>query len=227
MKLNDIGQSSPKKINQILESRFGFRLDFDRLTIEKADRLLGSINEGIQKIKMSGQIHTSERNPRYTEMLIVKEGLESWLDRQYITEGEVETAQVLLAAKDFVDRLQDMIEEASQMLNEDLPPLGDTIKDQIGTNEGTTFVSTTTETLNGLLEALKAARETMDSATRTLAGQEIAPPQLAGQEAQAPMPAGEPMPAEEPAPAPAGELPELPDLEAEEEFEEPIGRERR
>lgn len=223
MELKDIGSSTPKKINKILESRFGFRLDFDRLSIEKADRLLGSINEGLQKVRMSGRVHTSERNPRYTEMLLVKEGLESWLDRQYIAEGEVETAQAILAAKDFVDRLQDMIEETSQMLNEDLPPLGDTIKDQIGANEGASFVSAATEALNGLLEAVRAARESMDAATRVLAGQEapaMAPG--AGEDMEAMPPAEEP--AMEPE-APMGELPDLPDLE--DEVSEPVGRARR
>lgn len=226
MELKDIGSSTPKKINKILESRFGFRLDFDRLSIEKADRLLGSINEGLQKVRMSGRIHTSERNARYTEMLLVKEGLESWLDRQYITEGEVETAQALLAAKDFVDRLQDMIEETSQMLNEDLPPLGDTIKDQVGANEGANFVNAATEALNGLLEAVRGAREAMDAATRVLAGQEAPPAMAPGAGAGEEM--GAMPPAEEPAmepEAPMGELPDLPDLE--DDTSEPVGRARR
>jgi hypothetical protein len=219
MKLNDIEDSSPKKVNQVLESRFGLRVDFDRMTIERADRLLGMVNEGVQKVRMSPTVHTSERNPRYMELLMIKEGLENWLDRQYISEGEVETAQAILAAKDFVDRLQDMIEDASQMLNEDLPPLGDSIKDQIGANEGSAFVAAATEALNGLLEAVKVARESMDSATRVLAGQE-APSAPAGAMIAA-EPVAEPVAASEP----AGELPALPDLE--DSDEEPVGRERR
>lgn len=227
MKLNDIGQSSPKKANMILESRFGFKINFDNLTIEKADRLLGTVNEGLNKIRMSNKIHTAERDPRYMELLVIKEGIEGWLDQQYITESEVGAAESLLAAKDFVDRLQGMIEDLSQMLNEDLPPLGDSIKDQIGVEQAAAFVTSATETLNALLAATKASRETMDQASRSLAGQE-APAMAPGAAPEAEMPADEAEPeAEMPADEaePEAELPELPDLDDEDEG--PVGRERR
>jgi hypothetical protein len=233
MNLRDLGQSSPKKINQILESRFGFRIDFSNLTIQRADGLLASINEGLRRVRISEGAHTSQRSPKYTEMLLVKEGLEKWLESQYITEGEVESAQTILAAKDFVDRLQSMIEDAGQMLNEDLPPLGDSIRDQLGIEQGDRFVGAVTGALNSLLEATKAAREQVDSATRVLAGEETPSADLDSAELVSDMDSdtgdmddmGSDM--EPSAGGDMDQLPELPDLKKEKSPEPSLGRARR
>ena len=40
--------------------------------------------------------------------------------RQMLREGEIENAEAALAAKDQVDRLQDMVEELGKMSNEEL-----------------------------------------------------------------------------------------------------------
>ena len=112
MKLSEMARTSPKKINKLMESRFGFSINFDKLTVEKAERLSETIEANLNKIRHSTDLHTAERNPRYMELLTVREGLAAWLDqnRRQLTEGEVGNAEVLLAAKDMVDSIQDVIE---------------------------------------------------------------------------------------------------------------------
>jgi hypothetical protein len=38
MKLAEMATTSAKKINKVMESRFGFALDFNKMTVEKAER---------------------------------------------------------------------------------------------------------------------------------------------------------------------------------------------
>lgn len=223
MNLKELTPQKTKKLNRVMESRFGFKIDYDNLDYAKAQRLKLALDEGLDRIRRSAAIHSAERNPQYMEMLMVREGLTEWIKQQdVLLEGELESAEAVLAAKDMVDSIQDMITDASKMLNEQLPPLLDTIKDQIGTAQADGFKNKAQEALNNLLTVLNSTRESLDSGAR----------QLAGEEAPMDMPLG-------PTPEPSAE-PEVSDLDQEEpegdDFEasaaavggnEPLGRERR
>lgn len=173
MNLNQLSPSKVKRINKLLETRFGFEINYNKLSLSKAMRLSTALNENLNKIRRSYGAHVAEKNPKYMEMLLVKESLNDWISHQeFLIEGELETAEVVLAAKDMVDSVQDMITDASKMQNEELPPLLDSIRDQVGTAEADAFESTVTSALQGLMEALKAARDALDSGARVLAGEQ-------------------------------------------------------
>jgi len=161
------------------------------------------------------------------EMLMVREGLKDWISQQdVLLEGELESAEAVLAAKDMVDSIQDMISDASKMLNDQLPPLLDSIRDQIGTAQADTFKSAAQQALNDLMASLNTARDALDTGARQLAGEE-AP-------AQAMSLGGTPAPGEEMPPEtsdfdtdeePAGDGFDASDAAA--GGTEPVGRERR
>ena len=44
---------TPQKINKVMESRFGFTIDYDNLTYAKAQRLARALGENITSIKKS------------------------------------------------------------------------------------------------------------------------------------------------------------------------------
>ena len=133
MNLKDIAPAKAKRLNKVMESRFGFSIDYDNLSYAKAHRLATKLDEQLNTIRRSYGAHTAEKNPKYMEMLMVREGLNSWLKQNgVLLEGELETAEAVLAAKDMVDSVQKMLEDASKMMNEQLPPLIDVIRDQVG-----------------------------------------------------------------------------------------------
>jgi hypothetical protein len=180
MKLSEMASKSPKKINKLMESRFGFAINFDKLTVERAERLSETIEANLNKIRHSTELHTAERNPRYMELLTVREGLAAWLEenRRQLTEGEVGNAEVLLAAKDMVDSVQDAIEKVGKMQNEQLPQLLDSIRDQIGSEQAEQFKNAVGSTLETLMSGLQAAREGVDSGVGILTGQAPQPMDL-------------------------------------------------
>jgi hypothetical protein len=198
MNLNELSSPKSKKINKVLESRFGFEINYNKLTLPKAIRLSTALSESLVSLKKTYGAHTAEKNAKYMEMLLVRESLNEWINNQEIlVEGELETAEVVLAAKDMVDSVQDMITDASKMQNEELPPLLDSIRDQVGTAEADAFESTVSSALQGLMEALKAARDALDSGARVLAGEQQPMTQQGGDMGAMP-PGPEEMPAEEP-----------------------------
>lgn len=223
MNLKELAPQTTNRLNKVMESRFGFVIDYDNLTYRKAQRLNAAINENLTKIRRSYGIHTAEKNPKYMEMLMVQEGLRSWISQQdhLLTEGELETAEAVLAAKDMVDSIQDMITDASKMMNEELPPLLDTIRDQLGAAQADNFKNTAQGALQGLMDALNVARDSLDQGSRALAGEQVAQPMAMGADLEADLETGF-IPAD--------------DLEATDDFasvdaaaggEEELGRERR
>lgn len=206
MKLSEMAKTSAKKINKVMESRFGFALDFNKMTVDKAERLSETIAQNLNKIRHSTDFHTAERNPRYMELLTVRESLSAWLqeNRQQLTEGEVGDAEVLLAAKDMVDSIQDAIEKVGKMQNEQLPQLLDSIRDRIGSEQADAFKNAVGETLSTLMQNLQAARGGVDNGVRILSGEQVDQPMDLGGADLDNVGAGE-IPAEVP-PAPTSDL---------------------
>lgn len=178
MKLQELAtRPSSLKINRINENRFGFRIDYSKLNLRKARELSASLTENLNRLKYNFGVHTAEKNPKYMEMLMVREGLNRWIDENRpLTESEIAKSGAILAAKDIVDSFQDMLEDISKMQNEQLPALLDTIRDQIGQPQADAFKGTVTPILQELVTALQGARETADGAARTLAGEQVAAP---------------------------------------------------
>lgn len=229
MRLTEIGlQPKAKKINQVVESRFGFKIDYANLTFPKAFKLAQGITESLEAVKRTHGVHTAEKNPQYMEMFMVRESLNRWMVENrhvLIQESEMAKSEAILAAKDMVDSIQDMLEKIGKMQNEQLPALLDTIRDQIGEDRAEGFKQTVTPLLQQVWQTLSDGREQADSAARALTGE--ATPDM-GMGGMAPAPGmGAPAPdmgAEVPAPE-AGDGMGAVDAAAGGEAE--LGRERR
>ena len=224
MRLTEMGtRPSAKKINKLMESRFGLKIDYDNLNFPKAFKLATGLTESLNQIKRSHGVHVAEKNPKYMELLMVREGLHRWMvenKQQLITESEMGKSQAILAAKDMVDSIQDMLEDVSKMQNEQMPALLDTIRDQIGMEQADAFKNSVGTLLASMVDQLSAARESADQAARALAGEQIAQPMGMGNEMPGAVGAMAPMPGEELGTAELPPLPE-PDLNTD------IGRKKR
>ena len=118
---------------------------------------------------------------------------ESRLRRTYkmLKESEVQQAQVVLAAQDMVDKMQSMLEDASEMQFKELPALVDSIKNQVGIDQAAQFNTDATAALTGLVQNLQGAKQQLDQALGVVTG--TTPPPDAGMAAMggAPSPAGD------------------------------------
>lgn len=190
MRLTEMGvKPSAKKINKVMESRFGISIDYANLDFAKAYKLARGLTESLNKIKSSHGIHVAEKNPKYMELLMVREGLHRWMvenKQQLIMESEMGKSQAILAAKDMVDSIQDMLEDVSKMQNEQMPALLDTIRDQIGMEQADAFKASVGSLLANMVEQLGSARESADQAARALAGEQVAQPMAMGSSMPAP-----------------------------------------
>ena len=90
-----------------------------------------------------------------------------------LNESDIEQAQVVLATKDLVDRVQKMIEDVSEVQYKDLPALVDQARTDLGTSEADALQKNIGPGLDGLLQSMQDAKEQMNSGLSALTGEEI------------------------------------------------------
>jgi hypothetical protein len=139
-----------------------------------------------------------------------------------LTESEIQTAQVVLAAQDMVDRIQGMMEDISEMQFKDLPALVNSIRNDMGAEQATQFQAQASTALSTLLTAVQAGKTEMESAQGVLTGQApVVPGQDAGMAIGTPDTTEPDLSLDANLPAPGEEE------EEEEEVSVGLGRERR
>jgi len=93
-----------------------------------------------------------------------------------VTEGAVEASELIMAAKSMVDKYDAMIQDVGEMLNEELAPVADKIRDEMGSDIADQFVAGMTGALQNTLDTMKNDRVAADNATRVLVGDAPAEP---------------------------------------------------
>jgi len=88
-----------------------------------------------------------------------------------LLEQDLDQAELVLAAKDMVDRIQKMAENLAEMQVEELMPLVDAMKEHFGPDQANMFNSSVEATLQQALDTIKATREGVDNAVLALTGE--------------------------------------------------------
>ena len=263
---------SAKKINNLAKRVFGYALDLENISEQKAKRLHKNLSAqmNIYESQMGSKAQTRSK---YYEMKLALEALTKHIEERkvdeedveeanefvkarldaikagkseftidgktykvtgdtsqekkqkttesVVTEGAVESSELVMAAKSMVDKYDAMIQDIGEMLNEQLTPLVDKIRDEMGSDIAEQYLATMTDALNATMNGMKEDRMIADDASRILTGEAAAAPM------------GEPMD------APMDEIPadEAPLEPIEDEFatadaavggeEAPVGREKR
>ena len=124
--------------------------------------------------------------------------IKKMLGESVLREGEEEKAQLIMAAKDMVDRITGWLEDTAEMQTESMLELSDSIRDELGSDVAEQFTGAVKPALEAMYNTLTDSREKVTGALGILTG-EGAPPEQMGAEG------GEEAPAEEPVEEPAGE----------------------
>jgi len=189
-------------IDGLYESEEVMELDTNRLVLEAdaakmIDRVMANTLEGIQSLsnrfKAEGTLHRTilAQGGKFNAKSMA-EVFESMCNELTVAhydaighhnvseatpmmEDEVGEAEALMAAQDMVDRIQGMLEDVGEMLNEELPPLTDSLRRSAGADAAGSFNSSASETLNSLLEACRSSREAMANSVAGLSGGEPTP----------------------------------------------------
>ena len=107
--------------------------------------------------------------------------------KKTVKEGAEEAAELVMAAKDMVDRITGWMEDTAEMQTESMLELADSIRDEMGSEQSEAFVNAVKPALEALYTALESTREATTQGVGLLTG-----------EGEVPEPMGDEAPVEEP-----------------------------
>jgi hypothetical protein len=163
-----------KKILAILRENYNYSVDFNKFTKTKATTLIG---------KAQSKLVECEDMHLRIKYRLIAEAATLWNDSMVtplyarIAEGiddtTVEEVKVILAAKEISDKIQGMIEDAAKMQVQDLLPIIDAMKSEIGSAEASAFSNTADGALQALVDSLKSSKEEFDNAIAVAQGVQV------------------------------------------------------
>ena len=92
-------------------------------------------------------------------------------DESVIVEGAEDEAELVMAAKDMVDRLTGWMEDTAEMQSESMLELADAIRDELGSEKSEAFVASVKPALEDLYSAMEATRTSLTQGVGMLTGE--------------------------------------------------------
>lgn len=141
-----------------------------------------------------------------------------------LLEGELEKAQLQLAARDMVDQLQDMIQDLTKLKVEELSALKEGLRSNFDNEIANQFESAVSAALQTAIDTVSETKNQVDQAALAITGEGAMPTGTSTGDLEQAMNLG----GEEPAPEGGEEpAPEAPTADSAAGGEEPLGRGRR
>lgn len=88
-----------------------------------------------------------------------------------VREGAEDQAELVMAAKDMVNRVTSWMEDTAEMQTESMLELADAIRDEMGQTESDSFVGLVKPALESLYASMESAREALTQGVGTLTGE--------------------------------------------------------
>jgi hypothetical protein len=170
MDLHQLNEKRIGKLDRVLREVFGTSFNFKAST-----KKLQAVREATaNKINALQDRGVDVSNKQYQKLLLVAEGIDMTLAKRKVTESQdLDTAEVLLAAKQMADDLQKMAEQLASMQVEDLMSITNAMKEELGSAEAEAFNATTEAAISSALEAVKAANDQVNNAVLAAQGQPV------------------------------------------------------
>ena len=103
------------------------------------------------------------------------ESCKSSMKESIIREGEESKAELVMAAKDMVDRVTGWMEDTAEMQTESMLELADAIRDEHGSEKAEAFATSVKPALESMYAAMESTRGTLSSGVGMLTGEGEAP----------------------------------------------------
>jgi hypothetical protein len=143
-------------------------IDFSKLDPADINAISEIVNDYIET-------NMPDEDSEYTYDIVIdidedQESTESVNESVQVNEGEMEKSELVLAAKSIVDKYDEMIKDVGELFNEDLQPLVDKIRDEMGSEIADQFQNAMGQAVDDSLDNLKSTRDATDAAQRILVG---------------------------------------------------------
>ena len=171
-----------KALNESLAKQFGSRINLDSFTLEQLHNARNDLRtkvfnvettESFNKVQtqdyQKSKLFLDVLNAEISERELVQDAS---LDESVIVEGAEDAAELVMAAKDMVDRVTGWMEDTAEMQTDSMLDLADAIRDEMGSEASETFVNTVKPALEALYDVMETTRAALTGGVGQLTGEE-------------------------------------------------------
>src|SRR6056300_470164 len=183
MNLKEFTNVSAKKLNESLAQKFGSKIDIDSFTTEQLMDARNKIRTRVFNVETTesfDSVQTAEyqKNKLFLDVLnaAIAERDDHIIDAideavERVNEGEEDKAELVMAAKDMVDRVTGWMEDTAEMQTESMLELADAIRDEMGSEQSESFTATVKPALEAMYAAMETTRVTLTQGVGMLTGE--------------------------------------------------------
>ena len=182
--LEDLANSVRTKIHTITDNlHFGKELKDNEY--QKSQMMLDILNQSIKEYggmnmdpeaKAAAQGMTAQKKLEKGQALTPDERktVAKVLPKEDVNEGVEEQSELILAAKDMMDKVTGYLEDLASMKTEGMLELADRIRDEMGADKSDAFIQKIQPALEQAESTLTQTRQDLDQGVRILTGEETA-----------------------------------------------------
>jgi lipopolysaccharide biosynthesis regulator YciM len=171
-------QRKQRVVESFLTSHFGLKLAAYGDSVKVQTMIAKLVNENQ---RMASTVRGYENQDRYVKNTFIIEALKQILKeigpartKRKVNEQsgeELAQAELILVAKNMVEKLQGIAEDVAKMTTDELMPLAEKIKVSFGQDTGVQFNDSADAALQALLTSVKEAKDALSSSVGVLTGE--------------------------------------------------------
>jgi hypothetical protein len=176
--LEDTANKIRTKIHNITQNEhFGHELK--NHDYQKNQMMLDVVNQQIKEFGVGNQIKGDPETQKTVDKITRLPGLNDKDKKELIgsvvtKEGVEEQSELILAAKDMMDKVTGYLEDLATMKTESMLELADRIRDEMGADKSDAFLQKVQPAIEQAEATLGTTRQELDNGVRILTGEEIA-----------------------------------------------------
>ena len=168
-----------KSLNESLASKFGNKIDLNKFTLEQLEDARNKLRTKMFNVETTESFN-SVQNETYTKSKMMMDVLTAEiserggfdeLDEGIVVEGAEDQAELVMAAKDMVDRITSWMEDTAEMQTESMLEMADAIRDEMGVEAAESFSGLLKPSLETLYSTLESTRQTLIQGVGQLTGE--------------------------------------------------------
>jgi len=183
MNIKDISKPvTANTLNESLAKKFGQKLNLSKFTTTQLEDVRNKLRTKLSQVE-TNEGYNSVQSESYTKDKLfldvinaeIAERSEHIVDTEVVesvvTEGAEDKAELVMAARDMVDRITGWLEDTAEMQTESMLELADAIRDELGQEQSEQFVNTVKPALEALYAEMEGTRAAVTSGVGILTGE--------------------------------------------------------
>jgi hypothetical protein len=168
-----------KSLNESLAARYGQKLKLEGFTLEQLQDVRNRIRTKLSQVE-TNESFDSVHNETYQKSKLMLDvinaaisergGIDEPVERR-IAEGAEDTAELVMASKEMVEKLTGWMEDTAEMQSQSMLELADAIRDEMGMEAADAFTSAVKPALDSLYSAMEQTRVALIGGVSQLTGE--------------------------------------------------------